>query len=222
MFILVMVSIDDPAPEVIIHYLCIKFPNIGFKFGSEWVAKISIFKHLPLPVTNNQLCQKILWGPKTSLLSRVLDGSARSSLIDWQFIYKLEKKKNKHSTIGNSSNWFHKHSSFQVKLINYKRKFNFPWCHTTSIFSVSLSLSPTSIYLLLLLFFFLVVLSPFRLSPTLYKYVFHSYLYIFPVTSRVLKDIFLSFIGFLSSLILEFWLLRVFVLFKLSYMHLMR
>ena len=51
---------------------------------------------------------------------------------------------------------------------------------------------------------------------------FCFYLYSCPITSRVFRDIFFSFISFLPSLILEFLLLWVFVLFRLSHMHSMR
>ena len=60
------------------------------------------------------------------------------------------------------------------------------------------------------------------LSPPLYRYISCAYLYSYSVASQILKDIFLYFISFLPCLILELWLLRVLVLFKLSYMHLMQ
>ena len=60
------------------------------------------------------------------------------------------------------------------------------------------------------------------MSSPLYRYILCSYLYSYPVANLVFKDIFLSFIGFLPSLILKFRLFGVFVLFRLSHMHLMR
>ena len=55
------------------------------------------------------------------------------------------------------------------------------------------------------------------MSSPLYRYIPCSYLYSYPVANLVFRDIFLSFIGFLPSLILKFWLLGVFVLFRLSH-----
>jgi len=60
------------------------------------------------------------------------------------------------------------------------------------------------------------------LSFPLYRYIPCSNLYSYPVTSRIFRDIFLSFIGFLPSLILKFWLLKVFVLFRLTHIDSMR
>ena len=81
-----------------------------------------------------------------------------------------------------------------------------------------------STYFCFLSLFFLFIFSfSFSFLPfSFYRHVSCSYLYSYPVANCTIRDIFLYFIGFLPCLILELWLLRVLVLFKLSYMHLMQ
>ena len=90
----------------------------------------------------------------------------------------------------------------------YKRKFDFSWCYTTSVLNVSLSL--------------------FFQPPLIFSYPL-PYIGVFLFLSLQLffcqlsfQGFFFSFISFFPSLILEFWLLRVFVLFRLSLIHSMQ
>ena len=99
--------------------------------------------------------------------------------------------------------------------------FFFPWCYTLSLFLRQLTFLPslTSFHY----FFHLSkITSNICLSPSFYRYILCSYLYNCLIANRNFRDIFLYPISFLPSLILEFWLLGVFVLFRLSHMHSIR
>ena len=62
----------------------------------------------------------------------------------------------------------------------------------------------------------------FCLSLLFYSFSPYSYHYSYPVACQSLMDIFLNFIGFLSTLILELWLLGVVCTVQVSYLYLMR
>ena len=107
---------------------------------------------------------------------------------------------------------------FHIKLQYHNREFSYSRGITHSCFLRQ------HIYLLSLSLFFLFIFSfSFSFLPfSFYRHVSCSYLYSYLVANCTIRDIFLYFIGFLPCLILELWLLRVLVLFKLSYMHLMQ
>ena len=118
----------------------------------------------------------------------------------------------------NSNNWFHKHHTSQMNLYIYHKRKSSISCGAT-LHQLGLSLS---------LFFHSFVSSHCFSIPFLFAYLlpyidtFCFYPYSYPVANRVFRDIFLSFIGFFPSLILKFWLLKVFVLFRQSRMHSIR
>ena len=113
---------------------------------------------------------------------------------------------NKHFTMENSNSWFHWPHIFQMMLKCYNKKFSCSRGVTHSLF-----LSDNSLFFLLspISLFFTSQKIPLHvcLSPPFYKYTSCSYLYNCPIASQTLRDIFLYFIGFLPSLILELWLL---------------
>ena len=112
---------------------------------------------------------------------------------------------NKQSTMGNSSNWFYCPPIFLQFLKCYNRTLS--CSHSiTHAFSLSVSLSdifPTSFSSTSDILPHLPISPP---PPPLYSYIPCSYLYNCLVASQILRDIFLYFISFLPSLILEFWL----------------
>ena len=98
---------------------------------------------------------------------------------------------------------------FQMKLKCYNMKFS---CSCGVTLSLSLSLLDSSLFLFLSPLFPIFSTPPkillyICLSLPFYRYIPCSYLYCCPVASRIFKNIFLYFLGFLPSLILEFWLL---------------
>lgn len=82
---------------------------------------------------------KLLWEPKITL-PRMIYGSSGKFWLTNNLLLKEEKMKK------NTPQWkiqvidFTFCCSFKVKLMCYKRKFNFPRCYTTLVFDVSLFL----------------------------------------------------------------------------------
>ena len=120
----------------------------------------------------------------------------------------------------NSNSWFLWPHVFQFLLICYNKKF-FHSCGVTHTFSLSFfQIVPLSLFVFVFVFcffffffffFFFHSDLPFILlpPPPLYNNILCCYLYNCLVASQILRDIFLYFLSFFPTLILELWLLGV-------------